>query len=129
MKFVVDTSALLALIKGEPGGGKVHEYFKLPGNSFFMHTLNVTEVFYHLLNLGIPEDASWSFSLRSDVVQVSDSGIPLCRRAAIIKTTLRSLSIVDCMTIALAERLDAGILAADRDFAKVKTTAKVILIR
>lgn len=44
--YVLDSSAMLAYLKGEPEGAVVTRLFKTPGALFLAHSVNLCEVFY-----------------------------------------------------------------------------------
>lgn len=115
MIFVVDASAMIAFLRGESGAEVVAEALIDSQSRCFAHALNLCEVFYDfhrasglkeateairdLLHLGVIEDAN----LTPDVWKAAGS----------LKATLRRVSLADCFTIELAERLKGVILTAD----------------
>jgi PIN domain nuclease of toxin-antitoxin system len=49
MKVVLDASAVIAFLKGEPGAEVVEGYFRPEMHSLYMHALNMCEVYYDFL--------------------------------------------------------------------------------
>jgi PIN domain nuclease of toxin-antitoxin system len=45
-RYVIDACALIAFLQNESGGDELRELFKVPENEFFMHSVNLTEVYY-----------------------------------------------------------------------------------
>lgn len=50
--YVIDACALIAYLRKEKGGGKLRELLKDSYNRFFMHSVNVGEVYYDSLLIG-----------------------------------------------------------------------------
>ena len=44
--YVIDACALIAYLRSEKGGGRLHTLLKQKNNIFFMHSINVGEVYY-----------------------------------------------------------------------------------
>ncbi len=140
MSLVFDSSALLALLKGEPGSDFVRELLEDADVPKLAHAVNLCEVFYDFLARGAAETASAEtasaetasaetasaetaseaisdlFSL--GIEERGDSDGPFWRDVAtVIATQRRSghrLALGDAWGVALARRLDADFVTADR---------------
>jgi len=60
-KYVIDACALIAFFQNETGGDKLRELFKVPENEFFMHSINLTEVYYDAVYVSGEEKAQELF--------------------------------------------------------------------
>lgn len=128
--LVIDTSAIIAEIKGEPGAETVKQLMATPPEGgFFMHAVNVCEVAYHLLKFGLIESIAYELATPNGVTIIDDIRPALWKRAARLKAQYKNLALGDCMAIALAESLDADILTGDRDFQKVDTAIDIKVFR
>ena len=123
MTVVLDASALIALIKGEPGHRRVSE--ALAGTAA-MTTINFAEV------------ATWIARRNGNERQIrsvlSDLSFPLTAVDAdlavhmglLARLTAKSgLSLGDRACLALARRMDAPALTSDRNWAEVAAAAGV----
>lgn len=115
MKYVLDASAMIALLRDEPGAQKVEDLVSDRRNSIYAHAMNLVEVFYDfhraagvgaaqaaiddLVRVGVVEDCLLDRELWQDV-----GGM---------KASLRRVSLADCFGICLAKRLGAVFLTAD----------------
>lgn len=127
---VIDTSAIIAEIKGEPGSEKARQIMAAPPEGgFFMHAVNVCEVAYHLIKFGLMETVAHDLATPEGVTIIDDLRPVLWKRAASLKAKYRNLALGDCIAIALAESLDADVLTCDRDFQSVETDVEMIIFR
>ncbi len=123
---VLDASAVLAVLNGEPGGGEVWRH--LPGAH--LSAVNAAEVASKLVDGGTgPEEAGRALErLGARVVpfEVADV-VPAAR----LRTASGSaaLSLGDRACLALAFRLGLPALTADRVWAELDTGVEVRLIR
>ncbi len=125
-KYVLDASALLALINGEVGGDKVEP---LLGKAV-MSAVNFAEVINKLIVGGVPVDEA--------VEVISDLApkiIPFEKEVAILSVSLMpltkafGLSLGDRACLATAKALGLEAVTADRVWGKVKAGVKIRLIR
>lgn len=123
---VLDASAVLALINGEPGADLVAQL--LP--SSMVSSVNLSEVVAKLADFGMPQRAIRDTldSLRLDVVpfdaeQAYEAGLlRLATRGA-------GLSLGDRACLALAGRLELPALTTDASWTGLRTEARVRVIR
>ena len=125
VRMVIDASALLALLNGEPGADVVAQ--ALPGG--VMSAVNVSEVVAKLAEFGIPEKAIYQAlkPLGLDVVFFSEEQAYL---AGLLHTaTLKiGVSLGDRACLSLAKMQELTALTADRAWANpaIGVTIKVI---
>ena len=125
---VLDASALLAMLKAEPGGARVAEMLIHSR----MSAINHAEVVSHFVHRGIPPD-----EVEATLLPLPAEIIPADRAVATLAGSLRAetadagLSLGDrfCLAQALRDRLPAW--TADRNWADVaaKIGVEVVLIR
>lgn len=116
MNCVLDSSAMLAVLKGETGGELVENLLDDNTISVYAHVMNLTEVFY-------------DFSRRTDVLNArnaiadlksygllvrDDNDTAFWEDAAQLKADWRRVSLADCFGVALARRLSADFVTSDR---------------
>jgi PIN domain nuclease of toxin-antitoxin system len=126
MSVILDSSALLAFIQGEPGGDVVAGVV----GEALMSSVNLAEVVTKLVErTGSLEVAKTALGMAN--VDVVDFDRPQAEQAGLLATHTRShgLSLGDRACLALAMREAAPALTADRIWAKVKLEVEVRLIR
>lgn len=122
MTVVADSSALLALILGEPGA----EAVELLLDSLVVSTVNVAEVVAALARGGNPEE-----EVRAIIAELALPAVAPDEAMAIDAGLLRNvtrpagLSLGDLFCLALARRLGAPALTADRAWRRVAGPALV----
>ena len=123
---VLDASALLALINGEPGGEHVAPM--VPGA--VMSAVNMAEVVGKLADGGLPE-ASIRAALGVLGVRVTNFDAEQAFEVGLLRNRLArsGLSLADLCCLALAGRLDAPAVTADRGWRGVEAGADIIMIR
>ena len=125
-RVVLDASAILALLNGEPGSRVVEESLAEAAVS----AVNLSEVVAKLSERGMPESA----------IRIALDGLglevhPFDTTAAYSAGTMRrarrahGLSIGDRACLALGISLSAPVLTADLDWKKLKVGARVRVIR
>lgn len=116
MKIVLDASALIAALMDEPGGELVEAVL----DTALVGTVNLAEVVAALARDGNSEE-----EVRSIIAILRLSCVPPDEEMALDAGLLRSitdragLSLGDRFCLALARRLDAPVLTADRSWRKV----------
>jgi PIN domain nuclease of toxin-antitoxin system len=126
MSVILDSSALLAFIQGEPGGDVVAGVV----GEALMSSVNLAEVVTKLVErTGSLEVAKTALGMAH--VDVVDFDRPQAEQAGLLARHTRShgLSLGDRACLALAMREAAPALTADRIWAKVKLEVEVRLIR
>lgn len=125
---VLDASALLAMLRREPGGEAVRDVVARSR----MSVVNFAEVVSHLIHRGVPGDEIDSLLARLQI-QVRDADIELARAAGRLRgsTAGAGLSLGDRFCLALGKRDGLPVWTADRQWQAVaaKIGVEVILIR
>lgn len=125
-KYVLDASAVLALLNQEPGMDRVEAVLA----DSCLGTVNYCEVLGKLIDAGMPEqEARESIGLLN--VEVVGFDIDLARLAAVLRPTTKKLGLSlgdrSCLALALSRRNTA--VTAERAWAKLKIGLKIELIR
>lgn len=129
MSVVLDASALIALLRDEPGAEQVAEALDEPGiagvSTAVVSTVNLAEV-HQQLGDDLP-----GLIGPDGVVRPVAFGVEDARAAAALAAGTRAagLSLADRACLALAIRLGQPVLTADRAWATVAVGAEVQLIR
>jgi ribonuclease VapC len=125
-EFVLDASALLALLQGEPGAERVFSVLDRAAIS----AVNLAEVVSRLAERGLPqaEIRHDRTRLPLDVVAVDED---LGYAAGFLRPSIcrLGLSLGDRICIALASRLGATVLTADRNWRRLGGDVRVELLR
>jgi PIN domain nuclease of toxin-antitoxin system len=126
MRFVIDSSVLLAAINKESGGDKLVAYL----NDSVIPVTTYTEVVTRLLDAEMPFDEAERLmsGFRLPAIDVT---LALAKRAAEFRSVTRAygLSIGDRICLAVAESLGATAVTADRQWAGVRLGIPIELIR
>jgi ribonuclease VapC len=124
--FVLDASALLALIQAEPGSERVARVL----DSAVISAINLAEVVTRLADHGVPGEAIRRQLARLDlgVVPVDED---LAYAAGLLRPATRAfgLSLGDRVCIELARRLAATALTTDRAWVRFEMGVAVELVR
>jgi ribonuclease VapC len=126
MSYVLDASALLALILNEPGQDIVRSRTR----EACMSSVNATEVLTRCLEKGIPVSEAEAL-LWGERIDIIDFDLSFARIAAELRAATKSFgfSLADRACIALALHRKATILTADRIWGKLDLGCSVTLIR
>ncbi|MFN0115461.1 MAG: type II toxin-antitoxin system VapC family toxin [Paracoccaceae bacterium] len=126
MSVVLDTSAVLVVIFGEPGGATVAGRLA----SGAIGTVNLAEVATKLAEAGYTDE-----DLDATLAGLEALRVPFDERLAAATGRLRretrhlGLSLGDCACLALAQSLGAPILTADRTWADLDLGVEIEVIR
>lgn len=114
---VLDASALLALLQGEPGADAVEETL----GTAAMSTVNLAEVLHKTAQYRIP-DEGLEYDLEALGVRLVPFDDVDARRTSEVweRAPRAGLSLGDRACLALAERLDAEALTADRSWSRLR---------
>jgi ribonuclease VapC len=116
-KYVLDASAVLALLNQEPGMDQVEPIL---GESI-ISAVNACEVLTKLIDVGLPlEEARESFDLLG--LEVMDFNKELAEQVASLRsiTKKKGLSLGNRCCLALGLHLNLEIVTAEREWAKLK---------
>jgi len=116
MIVLLDSSALIAYLKTEPGASVVDSYLSNQINVCAVHAINLCEVYYELLRLTDQVRAKETISrlLVAGLIVREDMDTEFWQEAGNYKATIKRVSLADCFCLALANRLGAEIITADR---------------
>ena len=126
-KIVLDASALLAVIIGEPGGEKLPP--QLLADSV-ISTVNLAEVQGKLESLGWTSQEAWE-----DATGLLSEAVPFDRQQArtagelLLQTRAVGLSLGDRACLALGMALHAPVYTAERLWKRVKVDIPIHVIR
>jgi len=97
VNVVLDASALIAFLRGEPGADVVEGYFG-PENSLYVHALNLCEVYYDFLRAAgeVTAENAIQEILLLGVREHSDMSPAFWRSAGKLKADYRRVSLADC---------------------------------
>lgn len=125
--FVLDASAVLALLGNETGAARVAECLS---QHCSLSAVNLAEVITKLIDRGVPSGiaAQLAQDLELDIVSLDDAA---AITAADLRSATRSLglSLGDRACLALALSLKAKVLTADRAWQQLAVGAQIELIR
>ena len=124
--WVLDASAVLAVVLDEPGGELVRPLIA----ESLLSAVNLVEVATRLLDFGFPsaEIGGRLERLRFRVVPF-DEGLALSAGLLRVQTRHLGLSLGDRACLALAQRQGLPVLTADRAWARLDVGVEVVLIR
>jgi PIN domain nuclease of toxin-antitoxin system len=116
MMYVLDASAIIAALKGESGGKVVSDLLADASDSCTIHVVNLCEVFYDLVRVMGLESAQSTIERvrRSGIMVREDMDTAFWQKAGLHKANIKRVSLADCFCMALADRLNAEIVTADR---------------
>ncbi len=115
MIYVLDASAIIAYLRGEPGADSVSEILVDPSHSCLAHALNLCEVYYDFYR------ANGEAAARDAMNDVFALGVQLrndlsaefWQAAGVIKATVRRISLPDCFAVTLAQVTGGTVLTSD----------------
>lgn len=126
MTFVLDASAVLALIQGEPGAPRVRAVIRHAALS----SVNLTEVVTKLVARGVPlPEVRAILDGIEPLVLPHDEALAIEAGAMYATTRSKGLSLADRACLALARRLGATALTTDRAWRAVHVGVAVEVIR
>ena len=126
-RIVLDASALLALLIGEPGADKLTpELLSAAASS----TVNLAEVQSKLVGRGISPDEAWAATLAPVADAISFTAEQAKVAGSLISETRAfGLSLGDRACLALALALQAPVYTADRSWKNLKLGLRIHVIR
>lgn len=126
MTFVLDASAVLALIQGEPGAQRVRAIVREAALS----SVNLTEVVTKLVAKGVPADELRVILGEFRLFVLShDEELAIAAGTMHAATRSRGLSLGDRACLALARRLAATALTTDRAWRGLDVGVAIEVIR
>jgi PIN domain nuclease of toxin-antitoxin system len=115
MNTVIDACAPIAFLRDEPGSEAVQDLLAL-SQACFVHALNLCEVYYDFWRASSRKAAESAITdlLSLGIVERNDMDSEFWRDVGRIKAIHRRVSLADCCALALANRLGASLVTADR---------------
>jgi PIN domain nuclease of toxin-antitoxin system len=112
---VFDASALIALLKDEPGAAETEALLADASSARLVHAVNLCEVYYHFMKLNL------EYTFAAELVAIETGGLvprqdldrPFWRSVARLKALFQRASLGDCFAMALAQRVKGTIVTAD----------------
>jgi len=128
--FVLDASALLALLHLERGCEEVDRVLSRHDTDVFMCAINYAEVLSKTVARGKPPDVVMH-EIHALGIRIMDFDSSMAEEAGIMKPMVAAhgLSLGDCACLILSRRLDATALTADRAWGNLKNSFRMTLIR
>ena len=125
-EVVLDASALLALLRSEPG----HERVGAVIERAVIGAVNLAEVVSKLIREGVPVDVirQWLGALEVQI-KPFDQELAYATGALLPATRSKGLSLGDRACLALARQLEAAVLTTDRAWAGLEVGVEVDVIR
>ncbi len=127
-KYVVDACALIAFFQNEEGGDKLRDLYKVSENHFFMHSVNLAEVYYDAVRVSGEEKAQELFEnvSRLPITVLWDLDISLIKLVGKYKTSYQ-ISFADCFVLALAEKEKAIVISTDHhEFDPIESAERML---
>jgi len=111
---ILDASAMVAYLSEEPGEAVVASLLAGPTAVCYAHTINLCEVYYHLIRItDIPHARQGILSLYADgVIERLDMNEDFWQRVGQLKARGR-ISVPDCFCITLAQELSGEVVTSD----------------
>lgn len=127
--FVVDSSALMAILWDEPGAENLPPEEELRERAL-MSTVNMCEVHGKLVLDGINPDEAWDgiLGMIHKSIELNEEQAKLAGNLC-LQTRKLGLSLGDRACVALALTLNAPIYTADRQWSKLKLGIPIHVIR
>jgi PIN domain nuclease of toxin-antitoxin system len=115
MIYVMDSTAMIAFLNGEPGADVVENYLLDMGSTSLAHAINVCEVYYQAFR------QSGDLAAKKTLEKIADIGIrtvedfdeSLWREAGRLKAIYRKVSLADCLGLALTIRVGGRFITSD----------------
>ena len=125
-EYVLDSSAVLADLRGEPGGDMVREV----SASSYLSAINFAEVITKLIESGVPPDEATQIAngLEYTVLSADQERAALAGRLH-ARTRRTGVSLGDRFCLALAQELSLPALTGDRRWKTLDLGIEITLIR
>ena len=118
MIYILDASAIVALLRNEPGAARVAGMIADRTNSCYIHAINLCEVYYDAIRLvGITVANGVVKDLKKAKVRIYRTMDDALWQAAGQQKALGGVSLADCFAVALTSRLNGELVTSDhREF-------------
>jgi predicted nucleic acid-binding protein len=113
--YILDASAIIAYLRGEPGADAVSVILADPAHECLAHALNLCEVYYDFYR------ANGEIAARDAINDIFALGVEIrddistefWQAAGALKATHRRISLADCFAVALAQTAAGTVLTSD----------------
>jgi ribonuclease VapC len=123
---VLDASAVICLVRREPGWERVAAY----GQECELSAVNLMEVAYHLTRHGFPlQDVSSVVCPLIGRVVPFDADLALLASSIHHKTRSHGLSLADCACLSLGLARQTAVVTADKTWSQLRLGIKTVQIR
>lgn len=115
MKLVMDSCALIALLRNEPGADVVQKLVDDPENACFIHAVNLCEIFYDIRRQVGEARAQLAMEMIEAIgISACDDMDPDFWRQAGRYKCDHKLPLGDCFCLAAADRVGGAVVTSDR---------------
>jgi uncharacterized protein with PIN domain len=124
MIYTLDTSAMIAFLRSEPGADVVRHLLVDAGNTCFAHAINLCETFYAFHRRGGEAAAQTAVTtlFSAGVAAREDMDLTFWQEVGRLKSPRAHLPLGDCVCIALAQRVGGELVTCDHpDFDPIAT--------
>lgn len=127
MIYALDSSAMIALLRGEPGADVVWQYVADESILSFSHSINLCEVYYQGWRFGGKDEADNAMDDLNylGVKERNDLDADLWQEAGRIKAIFRRVSLANCLAIALTNRVGGSLVTSDHHELEAIAAARV----
>lgn len=113
-RFILDACSIIAFVNAEEGSGKMKTLLENAANEFYMHMLNLGEVYYGFYKVEGREKAETVIEnlMQLPINFVEDMSIDFVKTAGKYKANHR-ISFADAFVLALAEKRKGKVVTTD----------------
>lgn len=114
MRYVLDTCAIISLIRNEDGASIVRQALEMENNICFAHAVNLCEVYFDCLRChgNAPAETLLTNLIEAGLMIRDDMDVDFWKAAGNLKAKGR-ICLADCFAVALSAREDAVLLTSD----------------
>ena len=123
-RYVLDSQALIAYFRDEPGADQVDAIINQPRHERWLSVINLGEVYYIAAKRTDMREGEVLSDVLSMPLTIVDADRLLTLEAAQIKARF-PLSYADCFVAALAQRFRASVVTGDPEFEPLEADGKV----
>ncbi len=131
MIYVMDSTAMIAVLRGEIGHLTVRQILENTNNTCYAHAINLCEVFYDFARTNGAHHAEQEITdlFRINIHERNDLDGNFWRKVGELKAVHRRVSLADCCAIALTLKLGGELVTSDHHELDALAAAGVCQIR
>jgi len=131
MIYVMDSTAMIALLRREPGHGLVRAILEDLNNTCYAHAINLCEVFYDFTRASGDARAEQAIAdlFSINVSERDDLDPAFWREVGKLKAVHRRVSLADCCALALTLRLRGELVTSDHHELDILAAAGICPIK